>query len=159
MKHKYSLVFKPNEGQWQEAKKQITILCENAFRSRNKIVAHILSQNLTLEQAQFLFTKQTGLDLKTYGLKSDADLKILNFNGSELLSGANLELSEDKLIKIKSSDIKTLDLLLILKYIEDYRIWQKGAYALTYDNHLIRKFGQKNKSYVKWFKKHQNLEF
>ena len=157
--NKYSIIFKPNDGQWMDAKKELNSLCESVFVNRNKIVQEILNTKLNLSQAQFLYTQQSGLDLKNYGLLSEPDLKIINFNGSQLLNNVEIEFQDQKLICIKKPLFNTLDYILILKYIEDYRVWQNGAYALTENNGLKRRFGHKNKSYAQWFKKHQELEF
>lgn len=159
MKNNYSIIFKPNDGQWMDAKKEILSLCESVVDSRNKIVQEILNKKLNLAQAQFLYTQQSGLDLKLYGLLKEEDLQIIKPLGYGLLNGLVIEFKDEKLICIKSPVIKTLDYILILKYLEDYRVWQAGAYALTQDGTLKRKFGHKNKSYAQWFKKHQSIDF
>lgn len=117
MKTKYSVVFKPNDGQWQEAKKDLLNLCASVVVSRNKIVQEILNKKLSLAQAQFLYTQQSGIDLKTYGLLSEADLKLIE-PSSCLLNGTEIECQDQKIICIKKPSIKTLDYILILNILK-----------------------------------------
>lgn len=165
MSYKETLLFSPNLNNWDNVLKELSILLSK-FQIQKKTIFDY-------------YNNLSEIDLKKMQLNSDLVSWLNNSYGINLFNiaatklPAKLELSQNTLLNIDevnhtiswvhNDPIKHDDILSILAYIENHRVWVKSyaIYTIKINNKIQTKrtFGLKNSLYLKFNKNHQFEDF